>query len=174
MRFRPLFCTVRIAPELLCRSCFRGAGLNTKKPNAENPNLKFVLDTSDNKYVELRRSGSSTGGYNFDAIFVDDDAMTYNRIVANDGTFVPGRIIGVQEIIVNTDFFVNDKEVWEFDVNFSPVAGAKRYLIVPKTINYGAYMNLDYSGNTISVKALNLSGESHSMTGRIYVIALNM
>lgn len=44
MRLRPEFCTIRIEPELLCRSCFRGAGLNTKSQEALGAlNLRGVI-----------------------------------------------------------------------------------------------------------------------------------
>ena len=150
-----------------------GTVQNTKKPNAENPNLKFVLNAAGTKYLEFRRAGSSSA-YGVSAVFHDGDTIVYNDFYNYDGTYIAGRILNVQEIIINSNIFVDDKEVWEFTVDFSPVAGAKRYLIIPKTINYGAYMNLDYSGNTISVRVLNLSGENHSMAGRLYVIALNL
>ena len=55
MRLRPEFCTIRIEPELLCRSCFRGAGLNTNLLNLLESN-RDILDLND-------INGLSAGAY---------------------------------------------------------------------------------------------------------------
>lgn len=60
MRLRPEFCTIRIEPELLCRSCFRGAGLNTKTnqidSNLNNYTVREISSISEPSFSGVLRT----------------------------------------------------------------------------------------------------------------------
>lgn len=150
-----------------------GTVQNTKKPNAENPNLKFMLDPAGKRYVEFRRSGDSQA-YDLSAVLSDNGKLTYNTFVHNDGTYIPGRILGVQEVTLYSSDEKENGQDWYPSVNFTAVSGAKRYLLIPKEANYGLITGLNYSGNTVSARIRNISGETHTITAKVYVVALNM
>lgn len=80
-------------------------------------------------------------------------------------------ILSIQALTLNDPTTVGDKGAWSATKTFNAVSGATGYLTFPVYCNFGFVTGINRNGTTITVKAINGSGESHTCMIGIIVIA---
>ena len=75
---------------------------NAKKSDAENPTIRFYLDSAKTKLVELRRSGSTSDTLSL--VYKSGNIQSFYTLVEPGGTFLPSKID-------NNDIHVTESDV---------------------------------------------------------------
>ncbi|MDO5539395.1 MAG: hypothetical protein Q4F83_04895 [Eubacteriales bacterium] len=174
--------------------------LNTNKADFENNGMKFALKDGTIE-ARLRRVGSA-GLYALGIAVETAGKTVYNNLINPDGScnFVMRRgqsgavgntikpvyvnevgnvaecamcaVLGVQSVSGSTSAAVAPGSTGTITINFSAVAGASKYVAIPKSTSFGCGISsLSISGTKITATLFSVY-DTHTLTAAFDIIAL--
>lgn len=143
--------------------------INTRAEKV-NPALSFELNNGT--VVEFRKSGDSSNQCLSLVSKKSDGTTQYHNLVNISGDFLPNyaKIINIEPIAFSGTETVANLKSQTVTAKYTQISEADGYLIIPLKCNYGMITNSSYSNGTITLTVMNVSGETHTMSGSVCVV----
>ena len=135
-----------------------------------NPNIQFEL--SGGTTVEFRKSGDSSNQCLSLVSKKSDGTAQYHDFISSSGDFLPfyAKILNIEPIVFSGTETIANLKSQTITAKYTQITGADGYLIIPIKCNYGIVTTSAYSNGTITLTVMNVSGETHTMSGSVCVV----
>lgn len=152
---------------------------NNEKPKLVLPRLYWGLGDNDEMAgyprVELRRTGNPDNYGVGLARYDSNNDLSIVTLFDSAGNFLPQyvKVVRIFEADVYSSSMVADKATATLTGTIVLPSGASNYFFFPMWVNFGCYTSgVELTSSTLSVSAMNISGASHTLAGRVLVIAV--